>query len=99
MTLHVGQKVVCVDATPEPGRSWGTSDRPIEGAIYTVRAVVVGGEGLQLHEITRSDLTIAMHGPEAGYWAWRFVPVNERKKQTDISCFLKLLTPTKERVG
>lgn len=89
MTFRVNQQVVCVDAAPEPGCSWGSSDAPVEGATYTVRAVI--GLQLHLHEIKRSDLATAMHGPELGYWAWRFIPVTELKKQTSIEVLKKLL--------
>jgi hypothetical protein len=78
MAFRAGMKVACVDASPpRDGGSWGASDVPVEGAIYTVRAVVVFEDCLQLQldEIKRSDLAVKMYGPQIGYWAGRFRPV------------------------
>jgi hypothetical protein len=98
MAFRAGMKVVCIDASPpSDGGSWGASDVPVEGAIYTVRAVVAheGCQQLLLNEINRSDLARKLYGPQIGYWAGRFRPVQERKSQTDISIFLKMLQPKK----
>ena len=59
--FKVGQKVVCVDNVPFPGRVW-QGDKPAVGAIYTIRAVGIktnippakGRTGILLEEIRNS---------------------------------------------
>lgn len=90
--FHVGQKVVCVDASNSPGCTWGPRERPVEDAIYTVSEVgisEIGNPAIKLMELPRDQKE----------WTWfrsnRFRPVVERK--TDISVFTKILNDVKKR--
>lgn len=90
MNFRVGQKVVCVDASSHFSGVWG-GDVPVEGAVYTVKAVgpsrrtySFGIPCLWLREITNDG--------DGEYQASRFRPAVERK--TDISIFTKMLTDT-----
>lgn len=101
MTFHVGQKVVCVDASNTPGARWHGGEAPAEGHVYTVMGVRVSRKGvqvLQLREIERCEAVKAWVarniGEFAGYDARRFRPVVERK--TDISVFKAMLNPAPE---
>lgn len=76
--FKVGQKVVCVDASPDP---FGRALQVKKGQVYTVSAVLCGGIGITLVEISCTDAH--------GWWASRFRPVVERK--TDISVFQAML--------
>lgn len=92
MIFYVGQKVVCVDNGPTPGRAGWLADIPQTGEVYTIEAFleVEGEPGFILKEIKNTE-----------YWGFsyaarRFRPVVERK--TDISIFTKMLdrTPSHE---
>lgn len=88
MTFRVGQKVVCVDDSPDRfGRELGV----VRGEIYTIRAVLErqGWQGVLLVEVDP--------GSAAGWYASRFRPVVERK--TDISVFHEILRTTKAPVN
>lgn len=104
MAFCVGQKVVCVDASPKrpdyyPGfRLRGVMDGLQEGAIYTV-------SGFENHPLDGKLLLVLMEikrprrpGPFCldGYDARRFRPLVERK--TSIEIFKRMLTPKKARV-
>lgn len=93
MHFRVGQKVVCVDASPSAVfRRW-CGDVPVKGQVYTVRGIRVsthpmwtGALLLLLAEIKN----VTTDGD--GYRAFRFRPVVERK--TDISVFTAMLKET-----
>lgn len=91
MTFRVGQKVVCVDATPSLG--WGGANRPVKGRVYTVRAVRPNSDddGKTLAILLREVVNPVSHrhGDEYGFRAHRFRPVVSRK--TDISIFKEIL--------
>ena len=91
MPFHVGQRVVCVDAT----RIKNDAAPLNKGAIYTVRELECDedeGYGLRLCEIVnRNHPTI---GTEISYYSRRFRPIVNRK--TDISIFTKMLVPQKQ---
>lgn len=106
MTFYVGQKVVCVDASSEPGKRWVPGEEPVEGRVYTVAGVrsAIGprtGLVLTFKELRRSSLAqrysaAQKYGLWAGYVAERFRPVVERK--TDISIFKAMLNPAPDLV-
>jgi len=103
MTFYVGQKVVCVDASNMPGARWRANEAPVEGQVYTVMAVRVTREGLQVLQLRELDRCEAVKawvarniGKFAGYDARRFRPVVERK--TDISVFKAMLNPAPDLV-
>ena len=88
MTFHVGQKVVCVDASnpKSPGED------PIkEGEIYTIELIENDVEGcfVDLVEMQKLPLT------PGRYLARRFRSAVERK--IDISIFTAMLTPNKQK--
>lgn len=99
MTFRVGQKVVCVDDDFEPYLSMDIHQFPICETIYTVRETLCGAApwmAIRLNEIKNKP------GPsqwgefcEPYFRASRFRPVVERKKQTDISIFKKMLDHTR----
>lgn len=99
MSFRVGQRVVCIDAGPEktaPDHRWVPGEEPVEGQTYTVRRCFADGQGellLWLNEVCRAPLSRALYGEDAGYGAFRFRPVVERK--TDISIFTKMLDTTR----
>lgn len=97
--FHVGQKVVCVDADVTDG-IWVEGEAPEKGRVYTVKGVHLNNRGevvLHLHEIDRADYSKVWHrNHNLGYGAYRFRPVVER--ETDISLFTAMLTPTKKTV-
>jgi len=104
--FHVGQKVVCVNASemdeaPVGVRIVGDLDGLRKGAIYTVRSIYIdhvwGGACIRLHEIERRPLSF-FNGQyfESGYDPSRFRPIIERK--TDISIFRAMLNPQKTEV-
>jgi hypothetical protein len=96
MFFRLGQKVVCVDASCDPDRTWDDGEAPTEGAVYTIASLNVHADGtpiLSLVELRRTPLSLWLHGPTAGYKQSRFRPVVEKK--TDISIFVAMLTPNK----
>lgn len=82
MTFHVGQKVICIDATPVGCLTGGLR----KGAIFTIDALIktTSGTGLSFVEIPVPEGWLAFH-PR------RFRPIVERK--TDISIFTRMLQP------
>lgn len=95
MTFHVGQKVVCVDASVSS--YFGTRPPLVRGGIYTVTAVIPplahwpdDAWGLLVAEAS------PLHPLAVGFVANRFRPIVEKK--TDISCFTALLNPSPSKV-
>lgn len=93
--FHIGQKVVCVDASPS---HIGGKYRLVKGAVYTIRGFDDEGGylGLYLEEIPDDPVRAPFKLPN-GWYAWRFRPV----KTTNISIFTAMLVPTprvKERI-
>jgi hypothetical protein len=80
-SFHVGQKVVCINAS-------GFEDRLMEGAIYTVSDVGVDFGELYLG----LEETIAVSPGPLHWLATRFRPVVDRK--SDISIFTSMLNPS-----
>lgn len=90
MTFRIGQKVVCVDASPYYCTPRVSTSLRLN-AVYTIRALH------DLYGITCVSVEEIEGGIEHAFAATRFRPVVTRK--TDISIFTKLLTPTEpERV-
>lgn len=100
MTFRVGQRVICVDDRPLPretGSRWVDGEGVIAGQVYTIKRVYVnsGHHLVWLEEVARSDIAMAVFGPDVGYGQFRFRPLAER--ETDISIFTSLLTPSKPK--
>lgn len=91
--LHVGQKVVCVDAS-----GWAIGplhpELPEEGNIYTIALITEsnGHVGICLKEIE----TLLMGSVKGLFQASKFRPLVQR--QTDISLFTAMLNPSKQKV-
>lgn len=86
MVFRVGQKIICINASPFAfgwPNPWAVGEELTDGTIYTVLAV--DGDAIQIMEIKRPF--------RWGYAASRFRPIVERK--TDISIFTRMLTPKK----
>lgn len=93
--FYVGQKVVCVDDKSHPGASWGSTETPKCGDIYTVSGVLLSNDDvlvLHLIEIQRDRESRAIFGPDVGFGAYRFRPLIN----TDISMFEAMLNPQRE---
>jgi len=90
--FRVGQKVVCVDASPITPGSIFTGAQ--EGGIYTVRWVGPYEDEpcIRLQETQRDCWVRGVR--DLPYRSCRFRPLVERK--TDISIFKALLNPTKQ---
>lgn len=89
--FHIGQRVVCVDATDGGGCFPPTMDGLLKGAVYTVRWAglsVSSREAIRVEEITRTKLPGTDH--EVGFLASRFRPVDE----TRLEVFRQMLAPT-----
>ena len=82
--FRVGQKVVCVNVTPQPGKMW-FNDAPVKGSVYTIASILIikGIDAVTLVEQKRHPLS------PNGYGAFRFRPAVDRP--TDISVFKSLL--------
>jgi hypothetical protein len=94
MAFRIGQKVVCVDASPHPKTGKPTS--AVVGAVYTVTGIYDdpvsrNGVGVTLAEILPLNARI-------GFLGHRFRQIVERK--TDISIFKAMLNPqtTEKRI-
>lgn len=95
MSFHVGQKVVCINDKPrEPNTRWFGGEAPVVGQTYTIKRVYVfnGCPSVWLEEVARHQRSLAIHGTDVGYGAYRFRPVIERKTSIDI--FTAMLTPS-----
>lgn len=96
MTFHVGQKVVCVDAS-DMDTYFSDVSCPVEGGIYTVRNFRETGESaIRLVEIVNPKHPWMDGFNECGFRPSRFRPIVERK--TDISIFTSMLNPSKRSV-
>lgn len=91
MAFRIGQKVVCVDDSPD--RRGVIPDRLLrKGRVYTVAGFdsrppdALGDTGVFLEEAMTPD-------PASGYgWSVRrFRPVTEQKRKTSISIFKEIL--------
>lgn len=99
MSFHVGQKVICVDDSPNPHCEDVLPNRPVKGAFYTVRSLhvephITNAYGVRLHELINPEFNF--DGGPAYEWSFnsaRFRPVVERK--TDISAFTAMLDEQK----
>ena len=103
--FEIGQKVVCINGKPMRPRKYPDETHPTEGQIYTIRNVgnVLCDAGVEpavrLEEIVNTPRLYRLgHGvdgmDELWFRASRFAPI----KKTDISIFLKMLEPVKEKV-
>lgn len=107
MAFYVGQKVVCVGGKGKGSYSQDDWDAwvayyqialPQRGTIYTVRQIWDAPDGLQrirLMEIVNppADYSDALK-QEPWFLSRQFRPLDER--ETDISVFTSLLTPTQQ---
>ena len=91
MSFHVGQKVVCVDASVN-----GRGDKPalVEGNIYTIAHIVTVNDKVGFNLI-EAQIPKPLRIFYPAYRATRFRPVIERK--TDISVFTALLNPANHK--
>jgi hypothetical protein len=76
--FHVGQKVVCVDASL-PANKWHCTYPLVKNRIYVV------------HSLTNGIGCIDIDGSGRAWQNWRFRPIVERK--TSITIFEKMLNP------
>lgn len=98
----VGQKIVCVNARPDPLWGWSRRSTPPEtGAVYTVTRVglcqVPGYQDMTsvwLREIHNFCCRAGVDYPDCGYAAERFRPV----KTTSIAVFEAILRDVKSPV-
>lgn len=94
MAFYVGQKVVCINGTPDADEP---PPHPIKGAIYTV-SEVFAGEGEPMLQFVEIRFDGDAYGDwQPGFRAACFRPIVERK--TDISIFTDMLTPKTEQVS
>ncbi len=96
-TFVVGQKVVCVNATPI-GLPWVPL---IKGAVYTVSGFFLGHPKVPPGEVCitlaeQANGGVAYSVPDGGYLASRFRPLVATK--TDISLFQKILEKASKEV-
>lgn len=99
MSLHIGQRVVCVDDWFRPRGVLPGTILPRRGVVYTIRDIFdfEAWVAVRLEEIVnpprhyRNDVTGEM--VEAAFPAGRFRPVTERT--TDISIFTEMLNNSK----
>lgn len=110
MTFHIGQKIVCVNdrrcVTVVYGRRWFQwRDRSFKldhnlnrGTIYRVtdRQALETDDGKSI-EIVWVDGAQHFEEPGIGFPSFQFKPLIERKTETDISVFKKMLPPTVPR--
>ena len=94
MAFRIGQRVVCVDDSncmDDPDA--GVRASIVAGQIYTIAwaGEHTGSYCVRLVGIKRQN----PHWPDWPFSALRFRPVQERKRETDISIFLKILSPMK----
>lgn len=97
MTLHIGQKVVCVDASCIDSQKYYQPEIFV-GAIYTIASFgehsdFPGEQGVHLVEI---PLRIPV-GDREPFGAWRFRPIVEKK--TDIGFAHEILRKITRKNG
>jgi hypothetical protein len=91
MTFHVGQKVVCVNASGLEAVARRLSvDVPKQGAVYTIRSFYIS-DGVFLEEVRNPPNPGYPEWDIAAWHAWRFRPIRE----TDISIFTAMLNRAK----
>lgn len=104
--FHAGQKVVCVDDKRRvavrssffgiPLGRWIKLDHNLNrGDIYRIVCVttVRSAEGYIVQTL-HVDAACHFEHPEIGFPSFQFRPLIEKKTNTDISVFTKLLNPT-----
>jgi hypothetical protein len=91
--FYVGQEVICVNANDANGCvGWHKGSAPIEGRVYTVRAIgitILGNFGIKLNEIILNGNNSGIFFKDFFYRADRFRPI--QKKKNDISMLTALL--------
>jgi hypothetical protein len=105
MNFRIGQKVVCVDTTTSlPGSNglWHPDcDVPVQGEVYTVRAVGAKARGLlgiKLKEIVCVAHTNGVLCRDEFYWAARFRPLVESKTSTGMAILESILANPKQKI-
>lgn len=91
MNFRVGQKVVCVDDTwVNPYWIKNTPNKPLLGAVYTIRCIRAGRRGCS---VLIEEISNPLHssGIELGFYARRFRPLVERKTDTGMSILKSIL--------
>lgn len=83
--FRIGQKVVCVNAAPDKGRTFPHGKELVLSAIYTVQSTGLRGPYDFSSCIALTEI------PDWQYRVTRFRPVVDRK--TDISIFTEMLKP------
>lgn len=91
MSFHVGQQVVCVNASGLEKHFYPRTRLPVERTIYTVRELLAIKDKplLRLIEIVNHEYDFESGVFEPAFHVSRFRPVVEKK--TDISIFTALL--------
>jgi len=89
--FHVGQKVVCVDASLWMNYPWCKGTEVVQGTVYTVREVGVTTDGLagvRLYEVVLSGQICAItYKPfrDRFYRASRFRPLTDTSQSTSFT--------------
>jgi hypothetical protein len=90
---HIGQRVVCIDDRCERSRIYKWERFPVEGSIYTIRAIVscddVGPVAFRLAEIRNKPAQYEDRVRELSFFARRFRPLVE--PEADISAFISII--------
>jgi hypothetical protein len=84
-SFHIGQVVVCVDASKHP-TAGDVGEYPVEGDVYTIRSFSVGPDelGLRLEEIINPIYDFEGEGiGEVAFLSYRFRPA----KKTSLDVF------------
>jgi len=93
MAFHVGQKVVCVDATNfrNPHLSYLTNGKyPCLGMVYTIRGFTPSAMIL-LEGMHCAPYSWTTHYGEGGWLPWRFRPVIEKSTDTGMAILREIL--------
>lgn len=94
--FEVGQRVVCVDVSSNPGRAWLPGCAPKLGAVYTIRSFALTTRE-KLPGVRLVGMRNVCDGEvDAPYRAARFEPLP--KKTTSIEVFQRMLLPNAEPV-
>lgn len=106
MTFHVGQRIICVDASllrqyaPWKARPSDTLDGLMQDARYTVRAIgeYSGEPSVWLAEINRTILPRWEHFGEPGFSPQRFRPLTEKSTDAGMEILRKLQDPINHKI-
>lgn len=98
MSLHPGQRVVCIKDIPVTG-GYGTEKAPVKGKVYTVRDRMFSehhrAEAIRLVEVTNIPMDYHDGFHECWFACRCFRPVHE----TNIDIFKAMLVTNPKRVA